>query len=78
MLGTTTEEGSHLNRQSKSLLKKIIFLSSQLLPEVPHFASLINIATDYQSVNQHMTRTRATKLVKELSSVSLKNPLEYT
>jgi len=41
MLGTTTEEGSHLNRQSKSLLKKIIYLSSYLLPEVPHFASLI-------------------------------------
>lgn len=78
MLGTTTEEGSHLNKQSKFLLKKIIFLSSQLLPEVPHFSSLIQIATDFSSLNQQVTRTRATKLVKELSSVALKNPLEYT
>ena len=44
-LGTTTEEGSHLgghlNIQSKQLLKKIIYLSSYLLPEVPQFAALI-------------------------------------
>ena len=40
-LGTTTEEGSHLNIHSKSLLKKIIYLSSYLLPEVPQFAALI-------------------------------------
>lgn len=40
-LGTTTEEGCHLNVQSKSLLKKIIYLSSYLLPEVPQFAQLI-------------------------------------
>ena len=35
MLGTTAEEGSQLNRQSKAFLKKIIYLSSHLLPEVP-------------------------------------------
>ena len=40
-LGTTTEEGCHLNVLSKSLLKKIIYLSSYLLPEVPQFAHLI-------------------------------------
>jgi hypothetical protein len=37
MLGTSTDEGSLINRQSKSFLKKIIYLSSNLLPEVPHF-----------------------------------------
>ena len=46
-LGTTTEEGSHLNIQSKSLLKKIIYLSSYLLPEVPQFAALIQLACDF-------------------------------
>ena len=43
-LGTTTEEGSHLNIQSKTLLKKIIYLSAYLLPEVPQFAALIQLA----------------------------------
>lgn len=37
MLGTTAEEGSQLNKQSKAFLKNIIYLSSNLLPEVPHF-----------------------------------------
>ena len=36
-LGTTTEEGSDLNKKSKFLLKKIMYLSSYLLPDVPHF-----------------------------------------
>jgi len=40
-LGTTTEESSDLNKQSKFLLKKIMYLSSYLLPDVPHFPSLI-------------------------------------
>lgn len=63
----------------KSLLKKIIYLSSYLLPEVPQFASLIQLATDFQ-LNEEAatTRTRATKLVKELSSVALRNPLEHS
>ena len=76
-LGTTTEEGSAINMQSKSLLKKIIYLSSYLLPEVPHFSSLILLATDFSSFDQQTTRTRATKLVKELSTVALRNPLEH-
>jgi hypothetical protein len=76
MLGTTTDEGSPINRQSKSFLKKIIYLSSHLLPEVPHFSKLIHIATEFNSyTGQQSTRTRATKLVKELSTVSLRNPL---
>jgi len=78
-LGTTTEEGSHLNMQSKSLLKKIIYLSSYLLPEVPQFASLIKTATDFSTNDDEATtRTRATKLVKELSTVALRNPLEHS
>jgi hypothetical protein len=36
-LGTTLEEGSELTKKSKFLLKKIMYLSSYLLPEVPHF-----------------------------------------
>ena len=77
MLGTTAEEGSQLNRQSKAFLKNIIYLSSNLLPEVPHFPQLIHIATDFTAFDQHSTRTRATKLVKELSTVALRNPLEF-
>jgi hypothetical protein len=46
-LGTSTEEGSEINKKSKFLLKKIMFLSSYLLPDVPNFPSLINIATDF-------------------------------
>jgi hypothetical protein len=37
MLGTTAEEGTPLNRKSKAFLKNIIYLSSNLLPDVPHF-----------------------------------------
>lgn len=77
ILATTTDEGSPINIQSKSLLKKIIYLSSYLLPEVPHFPSLITLATDFTSHDQQTTRTRATKLVKELSTVALRNPLEH-
>jgi hypothetical protein len=43
---------------------------------VPQFSKLINIATDFTEGNQ-TKRTRATKLVKELSLVALKNPLEH-
>jgi hypothetical protein len=49
ILATTTDEGSPINIQSKSLLKKIIYLSSYLLPEVPQFPSLIQLATDFIS-----------------------------
>jgi hypothetical protein len=76
-LATTTEEGSEINKKSKFLLKKIMYLSSYLLPEVPHFPSLIKIATDFSPENQY-TRTRATKIIKELSTISLKNPLEIS
>lgn len=48
-LGTTTDEGSELNKKSKFLLKKIMFLSSFLLPEVPHFPQLMQIATDFKN-----------------------------
>jgi hypothetical protein len=47
ILSTESEEGSQINRQSKELLRKIIFLSSYLLPDVPQFSKLINIATDF-------------------------------
>lgn len=47
------------------------------MPEVPHFPSLISLATDFQSSDQQTTRTRATKLIKELSTVALRNPLEH-
>jgi hypothetical protein len=66
-----------LNRQSKAFLKKIIYLSSHLLPEVPQFPHLIDSATDFSAFDQHSTRTRAAKLVKELSTVALRNPLEF-
>ena len=66
-----------MNRKSKAFLKNIIYLSSNLLPEVPHFPQLIHIATDFIAHDQHSMRTRATKLVKELSTVALKNPLEF-
>ena len=52
-LATSTEEGSEINKKSKFLLKKIMYLSSYLLPEVPHFPSLIKIATDFSPENQY-------------------------
>ena len=76
-LATTTEEGSEINKKSKFLLKKIMYLSSYLLPEVPHFPSLIKIASDFTPENQYI-RTRATKMIKELSTISLRNPLEMS
>jgi hypothetical protein len=76
-LATTTEEGSEINKKSKFLLKKIMYLSSYLLPEVPHFPSLIKIASDFSPENQFI-RTRATKMIKELSTISLRNPLEMS
>lgn len=36
-----------MNLKSRFLLKKIMHLSSNLLPEVPQIASLVNIATDF-------------------------------
>jgi hypothetical protein len=42
-----SEEEQELNIKSKFLLKKIMYLSSNLLPEVPQIASLVNIATDF-------------------------------
>ena len=41
--------------------------------------SLIQMATDFSNnEDAATTRTRATKLVKELSSVALRNPLEHS
>ena len=64
-----------------------MYLSSNLLPEVPQIASLVNIATDFEQPNlqtgilalsssENIKRTRAAKIIKELSEISLKNPLE--
>lgn len=86
-VGINSEENSELNKKSRFLLKKIMYLSSNLLPEVPQIASLVNIATDFEQANQmtggtalsssdNIKRTRAAKIIKELSEISLKNPLE--
>ena len=48
-LGTTTEEDSDINKKAKFLLKKIMYLSSSLLPDVPHFPMLIDKASDFAS-----------------------------
>jgi hypothetical protein len=56
------------------MLKKIMQLSSYLLPDVPHFPSLIKIATEFGDHDQNV-RARASKLIKELSEVSLVDPL---
>lgn len=45
-VGTNSEENSELNCKSRYLLKKIMYLSANLLPEVPQVSSLVNIATD--------------------------------
>lgn len=69
------------------MLKKIMYLSANLLPEVPQVSSLVNIATDmvehtnYDQSNlisstENQKRSRATKIIKELSEISLRNPLE--
>lgn len=44
---------------------------------MPQFPHLIDSATDFSAFDQHSTRTRAAKLVKELSTVALRNPLEF-
>jgi hypothetical protein len=86
-VGINSDENSELNKKCRFLLKKIMYLSSNLLPEVPQIASLVNIATDFvqcnrgpsgESVNsqENISRSRATKIIKELSEISLKNPLE--
>ena len=64
-----------------------MYLSANLLPEVPQVSSLVNIATDmvehtnYDQSNlisstENQKRSRATKIIKELSEISLRNPLE--
>lgn len=60
-LATTADENSEINKKSKFMLKKIMYLSSYLLPEVPHFPSLIKIATDFSPENQY-TRVGTFKL----------------
>jgi len=85
-VGINTEEHSEMNLKSRFLLKKIMYLSSNLLPEVPQIASLVNIATDFDqntlfydnnmSSDESIKRNRATKIIKELSEISLRNPLE--
>ena len=86
-VGIQSEENSELNVKSRFLLKKIMYLSSNLLPEVPQVASLVNIATDFEqpsevfavqrtSSDENQRRSRATKIIKELSEISLRNPLE--
>jgi len=87
-LGISTDEESELNQKSRFLLKKIMYFSSSLLPEVPQIASLVNIATDFNSLSEHVRnpvnseemikRIRAAKIIKELSEISLKNPLELS
>ena len=69
-IATTTEEGSEINKKSKFLLKKIMYLSSYLLPEVPHFPSLIKIATDFSPENQY---TRVSSQVIHLVDSSNKD-----
>jgi len=82
---TTTDEGNELNKKGKFLLKKIMFLSSYLLPEIPHFPSLINFATNFQTEDKVIRvrrnvylQTKAQKLVKELSSIAMKSPFEIS
>lgn len=64
-----------------------MYLSANLLPEVPQIASLVNIATDFGTSGSPGTsmssgsddavkRNRATKIIKELSEISLRNPLQ--
>ena len=87
-MGINTEESTEMNRKARFLLRKIMYLSSNLLPEVPQVASLVNVATDFDhsfhnhvqfvdsTTNENIKRSRATKIIKELSEISLKNPLE--
>lgn len=42
-LATTADENSEINKKSKFMLKKIMYLSSYLLPEVPHFPSSLRL-----------------------------------
>lgn len=64
-----------------------MYLSANLLPEVPQIASLVNIATDFDEAaisensllsgcDESIKRNRATKIIKELSDISLRNPLK--
>ena len=57
-IGTATDENTDIHRKSKFLLKKIMFLSSYLLPEVPHFPELIKIATDFDSSDSSVRVTQ--------------------
>ena len=83
-IGVSTQEQSELNLKSRFLLKKIMYLSANLLPEVPQIATLVNIATNYDLSNhdlwlsgsdESIKRNRAAKIIKELSDISLRNPL---
>jgi hypothetical protein len=51
-VGINSDENSELNKKCRFLLKKIMYLSSNLLPEVPQIASLVNIATDFVQCNR--------------------------
>ena len=62
-----------------------MYLSANLLPEVPQIATLVNIATNYDlrkhdlwlsGSDESIKRNRATKIIKELSDISLRNPLQ--
>lgn len=72
---TETEETTELNKKSKGLLKKLMYFSSSLMPLVPQFPEIIKISTNFTEDDKHK-RVRATQLIKELSEVSLVNPLE--
>lgn len=53
-VGISTDEESELNKKSRFLLKKIMYLSSNLLPEVPQIASLVNIASYFNSFDSNI------------------------
>jgi hypothetical protein len=54
-VGINSDENSELNKKCRFLLKKIMYLSSNLLPEVPQIASLVNIATDFVQLNRNQS-----------------------
>lgn len=63
-----------------------MFLSSFLLPDIPQLAQLIQISTDFKNEESNtrvifkfiIIQTRATKMIKELSTIALRNPLEMS
>lgn len=73
---TETEHEEDLHVKAKLLLKKLMFFAAALMPQMPLFPEIIRISTAFaQDADKHQ-RVRATQLVKELSQVSLVNPLE--